>query len=83
MDSSSDSSTTHRLLVVSRLIPIASQLNNEDENNRKWEFSSRRSYNAMYSGINSLRNEKTINQILYFGLPGDISVKGKSLALQN
>jgi len=58
-------------------------LNNENENNKTWEFSSRRSYNAMYSGINSLKNDDSISQILYFGLPGDITVKGKPLESTN
>jgi len=83
MDSNTDSNVKHRLLVVSRLIPIACQLNNEDENNKKWEFTSRRNYNAMYSGINSLKTESTISQIVYFGLPGDVTIKGNPLYKEN
>ena len=58
-------------------------MNNEDESNRKWEFISRRNYNAMYSGINSLKTESTISQIVYFGLPGDVTIKGNPLYKDN
>jgi len=82
MNTKADSSQ-HRLLVVSRLIPISCQLNNEAGNNKTWEFNNRRSYNAMYSGINSLKTERNISQIIYFGLPGEVTVKGEPLASNN
>ena len=37
----------------------------------------------MYSGINSLKSESSISQIVYFGLPGDVTIKGNPLFKEN